>query len=135
MIMYNLHYHAFVIYTEEFLYYKLNTWCRNNVLFLDDINWHNPFLAIVEDLISIPPPQVQALCSVVVWYSPEVSCGDITGYDVRFFSPQLDSQNVTKRVGANRTFYIVQDEDVKMSAKQEDIHVQVILSLVIYGVL
>ena len=95
----------------------------------------NPFLAIVEDSISIPPPQVQALCSVVVWYSPTVSCGDIIGYDVRFFSPQLDSQNVTKRVGANRTFYIVQDEDVKMSAKQEDIHVQVILGLVIYGVL
>ena len=42
---------------------------------------------------------------------------------------------MTKRVGANRTFYIVQDEDVKMSAKQEDIHVQVILGLVIYGVL
>ena len=42
---------------------------------------------------------------------------------------------MTKRVGANRTFYIVQDEDVKMSAKQEDIHVQVILSLVICGVL
>ena len=35
---------------------------------------------------------------------------------------------MTKRVGANQTFYIVQDKDVKMSAKQEDIYVQVILS-------
>ena len=60
-------------------------------------------LFLVEVSISIPPPQVQALCSVVVWYSPEVSCGDIIGYDVRFFSPRLrlDSHNVTKRVEAN----------------------------------
>ena len=71
-----------------------------------------------------------ALCSVVVWYRPEVPCGDIIGYDVRFFSPQLDSQNVTKRVGANQTFYIVQDKD-KMSAKQEVIYVQVIQDIIL----
>ena len=82
--------------------------------------------------VAIPTPQVLALCSVVVWYSPAaVSCSDIIGYEVRFFSPQLalDSQNVTRRVGANQTFYIVQDED-RMSAIQEDIYVQVIQDII-----
>ena len=46
--------------------------------------------------IIIPPPQVQALCSVVVWNGPEVSCVDIIGYNVRFFHPQLLTQNVTR---------------------------------------
>ena len=58
-----------------------------------------------------PPPEVQGLCSYVVWYSPAVSCGVITGYDVRLYSPQSGQQNVTRRVGANGTFYIIKDED------------------------
>ena len=72
--------------------------------------------------IEAVPPQVQALCSIAVWYSPAIS---IIGYDVRFYHPQLDMQNVIRRVGANQTFYIVQDED-KMIAEQEDLYVQVI---------
>lgn len=35
---YDFHYHALVIYIEEFVYYKLNTQCHNNIYFLDDIN-------------------------------------------------------------------------------------------------
>ena len=80
--------------------------------------------------IAAPPPQVQALCSVVVWYSPEVSCGDIIGYDVRFFHPQLLTQNVTRRVGANGTFHIVQEED-KLDAKHGDLYVQVITTCIL----
>ena len=80
------------------------------------------------EITMIPPPQVQALCSVVVWNTPEVSCGDIVGYDVRFFHPQLLTKNVTRRVGANGTFHIVQEED-KLDAKQEDLYVQVIIAL------
>jgi hypothetical protein len=43
---------------------------------------------------------------------------------VRFFRPQLPSQNVTRRVGANGTYYIIQEED-GLDTKQNDVHVQV----------
>ena len=60
-----------------------------------------------------PPslPEVQGLCSLVVWYSPAVSCEGIVGYDVRLYSPQSVYQNLTRRVGANGTFYIIKNED------------------------
>jgi hypothetical protein len=80
------------------------------------------------DIEAPPPPQVLALCSVVVWYSVEaVSIVDdtITGYDVRFYSPQSNTQNMIKHVGANRTFYIIQSED-KTVANPDDIYIQVI---------
>jgi hypothetical protein len=65
------------------------------------------------------------VCSVVVWNDPElVFCGDIIGYDVRFFSPQLVTQNVTRHVGANGTFYIIQEED-GLDTKRNDLYVQV----------
>lgn len=68
--------------------------------------------------------QVQALCSVVVWYNPDVSCERmITGYDVRFYSLHSDTKNVTRRTGANQTFYIIQNEDGL--ADKHDINVQV----------
>lgn len=60
-------------------------------------------------------PQVQALCSVVVWYSPEVPnyYNNITDYDVRLYahSSQLPEQSLTRQVGSNGTFYIISDED------------------------
>ena len=69
------------------------------------------------------PPEVQALCSVVVWYQPDLSCEHITGYNVRLFNPQSTHQDVIRYVGANRTFYIVKDED-RLDAN-DAIHVQV----------
>ena len=54
---------------------------------------------------------MQALCSVVVWYSPDVSCDGISGYDVRLYHSQSAQQNVIRSVGANRTFYVINDED------------------------
>ena len=46
----------------------------------------------------------------------------------------LNLQNVTKHVGANQTFHIIQDKDIKMSAIQEEIYVLVVLNQVINGV-
>jgi hypothetical protein len=66
---------------------------------------------------------VQGLCSFVVWYSPAVQSGeDIRGYEVRLYNPQSSHPNVTSRVGANRTFYMVDEEKVTNSHK---IYVQV----------
>ena len=68
--------------------------------------------------------EVQALCSVVVWYNPDIFCEFmISGYDVRFYSPQQGTKNVTKSTGANQTFYIIQDEDGLVD--KHDINVQV----------
>ena len=77
------------------------------------------FLIIIIGYFSAidPPPLsapvgVQALCSVVVWYSPEVSCEDmISGYEVRFYDPNFTHSNVTRYVEANRTFYGITEED------------------------
>lgn len=69
---------------------------------------------------------MQALHSVVVWYSPNVSCEGIIGYDVRLYNPQSAQQNITRSVGPSTTFYIIKDED-----KQADIpetHVQVAIA-------
>lgn len=77
---------------------------------------------------------MQGLCSVVVWNSPEVSCGGISGFDVRLYSPQSVHRNVTRRVGANGTYYIIKDED--NLAGSDETYVQVnhcmILALVCY---
>ena len=60
-----------------------------------------------------PPPFVQTfLCSIVVWYNPEVPCDVINGYSVRFFHPQGEHQNVTRYLGTNGTFYVIKDEDI-----------------------
>ena len=73
------------------------------------------------------PPEVQGLCSNVVWYSPEVSCERISGYDVRLYNPQSVHQNLTRRIGANGTFYVIRDED-KLAGSDET-YVQVIHAL------
>ena len=64
------------------------------------------------NLVLIPPaPEVQSLCSVIVWNRPDVPpCDDIIGYDVRLYS-HLVQHNVTRRVGSNGTFYIITEED------------------------
>jgi predicted transcriptional regulator len=70
-----------------------------------------------------PPPEVQALCSVIVWYSPELySELTATGYDVLLFDSQQAYQNVSRRVAANGTFYITSDEE-RLTAS----HVQVLV--------
>ena len=69
-----------------------------------------------------PPLGIQGLCTVVVWYSPEVSCEDINGYEVRLYNPQSAHLNVTRRTGANGTFYIVDEEKLVSS---DETYVQV----------
>ena len=80
------------------------------------------------NVCSSSPSSSSVFCCCVVVYSPgpEVSFGDIVGYDVRFYSPQLLTQNVTRHNGANQTFYIIQDED-RLDANQKDLYVQVML--------
>ena len=55
--------------------------------------------------------KAQGFCSVVVWYSPDLPCEGIQGYDVRLYHPREEHQNVTRHVGSNATFYIVKEED------------------------
>ena len=72
-----------------------------------------------------PPPDVKGLCSNIVWYSPAVSCEGISGYEVRLYSPQSLHKNLTRHVGVNRTFYILEDKDKLAMVGSEDTHVQV----------
>ena len=52
-----------------------------------------------------PPSEIEAHCSHVNWRnSPDVSCEDITGYDVRLFNPDRGVE-VTRRVDARATFH------------------------------
>ena len=78
-----------------------------------------------------PPPLlgVQGLCSVVVWYGPEdLTCENrISGYAVKLCDPNLSTSNVTRHVGANRTFYILTEED---NVAGKNTHVQVSLNLI-----
>ena len=87
-------------------------------------------LLIIIDSPSVtpsPPPApvvVQSLCSVIVWYSSEVSCEDtINGYEVRFYDPNFTQSNMIRHVGANMTFYGITEED---RLAGENTHVQVI---------
>ena len=89
-----------------------------------DCNYNLHFMCI-HHLAPFPSPDVQALCSVIVWYRPDVPCEGITGYDVRLYTLQSTQQSMTMHVGANATFYIVKAED-----RLADNHVQVSLGLV-----
>ena len=71
----------------------------------------------------LPSPEVQALCTVVVWYRPQLPCGSISGYNVRLFNPQMTRQSTVRYVGSNGTFYIIKDED--RQDRVDTIHVQV----------
>lgn len=86
----------------------------------------------------MPPltsPEVKALCTVIVWYRPELPCDSIIGYNVRLFNPQATDQSAVKYVGANSTFYIIKDED-KLDIN-DAIHVQVcdLVSVILYHAL
>ena len=52
----------------------------------------------------------------------------ISGYEVQFYDPNFTHSNVTRYVGANRTFYGVIDED---RLAGENTHVQVLITLAI----
>lgn len=78
-----------------------------------------PVCNILFLVYSDPPLGIQGLCSVVVWYRPEVPCRDIHGYEVRLYHPQSEHLNLTNRVGVNATHYIV-DED-KLVSRDETV--------------
>ena len=53
-----------------------------------------------------------------------VSCEEIRGYEVRLYHPQSAHPNMTSRVGANGTFYIVEEEKLVSS---DETYVQVVV--------
>ena len=83
-----------------------------------------PATPVPTTIVPLPPLPlgVQGLCSVVVWYSPEAPCDDIHGYEVRLYHPQSAHLNMTSHVGANGTFYIVDEEKLVSS---DETYVQV----------
>ena len=55
-----------------------------------------------------------------------MTCEDtISGYEVRFYDPNITNSNVTRYVGVNRTFYGVTEED---RLAGDDTYVQVPIS-------
>ena len=97
--------------------------CDYYVIIITKLPHHHYYIAVL-----VPPPsEVQALCSVVVWESPDaLHCNNLIGFDVRLFgSPQLQ-QNLTRRVRSNRTYYVISDED--NLANSYETYVQVLLT-------
>ena len=93
------------------------------------------FLITTVPILRPTPVIVQGLCSVIFWYSPAVPCSEVSGYDVRLYSPQSGQQNVTRRVGANGTFYIIKDEDILAGSGETYVQVHPITScLVLYTI-
>ena len=77
------------------------------------ISYYNHFSPPVFPIV----PQ-SGLCSVVVWNSPNVSCGLITGYELELLiiEPQNPYQynvhpRLVRQVGPSGTYYILKDED------------------------
>ena len=74
-----------------------------------------------------PPSEVEAHCSHVNWRnSPNVSCEDISGYDVRLFNPDAGMEMI-RRVDARGTFhnFLQLDKDL---TEQKSTTVQVCLA-------
>ena len=70
----------------------------------DSVNNKKSYYAALVPALT-PPSEIEAHCSHVNWRnSPDVSCGDITGYDMRLFNPDTGVE-VTRRVDARGTFH------------------------------
>ena len=79
--------------------------------------YYNPTPCTDTDHLSAPY-EVQGYCSHINWRnSPNISCDDISGYDVRLYNPNF-GLNVTRRVDAHGTFYnlLAIDEALKNDA-------------------
>lgn len=79
---------------------------------------HDPYLhtctAAPPELVLTPPNEVQSHCSHVTWRnSPDVSCEDISGYEVRLFNPDTEEE-VIRPVDARGTvhYFLVLDKDL-----------------------
>ena len=77
---------------------------------------------------SIPVPEVEGLCSVVVWDSglsnTALSCEDIIGYDVRLYHPESKHRNLTRYVTTDKTYFMVSDD---MDINHHETLVQVLM--------
>ena len=74
-----------------------------------------------------PPPaptDVEGICSHIVWRVPtEVSCADITGYEVHFSNPTTNEEEI-REATADGTFYKLSQE-YDSSLQHEDTKIQV----------
>ena len=73
-----------------------------------------PCTDLPSEPVLIPPSEVESHCSLVTWRnSPDVSCEDISGYDVRLFNPDT-KEEVARRVDARGTFhnFLLLDKDL-----------------------
>ena len=57
-----------------------------------------------------------------------VSCEDIIGYDVRFYHPESEHQNVTRRVETDRTYYLISDQEKMLANINYETLVQVYIN-------
>ena len=94
------------------LAYRLSLDLRESLVYLKFSLMHKYIATISPPVTPTAPVGVQAFCSVVVWYGPEMAYEDkISGYEVRFYDPNSIHSNMTRYVGANRTFYGIAGED------------------------
>ena len=79
-------------------------------------------------LVLTPPSEVRAHCSHVNWRnSPDVSCEDISSYDVRLFNPDTGTE-VIRRADARGTFHDFLQLDKNLT-EQKSTTVQVCLAI------
>ena len=66
----------------------------------------------------LPPPEIEPHCTHVNWRnSPNVSCGDISAYDVRLFNPDTN-ETVERRVNTRGTFHNFLESDKDLLEKK-----------------
>ena len=97
------------------------------------ISHHSIYSSALPSILT-PPSEVRAHCSHVNWRnSPDISCEDISGYDVRLFNPDTGTE-VIRRVDARGTFhdFLQLDKDL---TEQKSTTVQVCLASLKEGLL
>lgn len=70
-----------------------------------------------------PPVDIQTSCDQVMWRNaPNISCDDITGYEVRLVNNATNEERI-KRLDSSATFYKL--DELNNTLKNESISVQV----------
>ena len=73
-----------------------------------------PCTDLLPEPVLTPPSEVESHCSLVTWRnSADVSCEDISGYDIWLFNPDTGEEAV-RHVDARGTFYnfLLLDKDL-----------------------
>ena len=73
---------------------------------------------------SLPPVDIHSSCNLVTWHNaPNVSCDDITAYEIRLVN-SAGTKEVVKRIDASATFYNL--NELSETLKSELTSVQVL---------